>query len=54
MLWYQYRLVLGQQYRQPFADLRGAHLSKELRYGRDGPQRRRPDFSCADLLCAGR
>ena len=54
MSWYQYRQVPNRQYRFELADSRGAHLSKELRYGRDGPQRRRPDFSCADLLCAGR
>ena len=32
----------------------GAHVSKEPRHGKDGPQCRRYGFSCVEWLCAGR
>ena len=51
MLWYRYRQVPGRQYRLPLADSRGAHVSKEPRYGKDGPQCRRYGFSCVEWLC---
>ena len=31
-----------------------AHVSKEPRHGKDGPQCRQYGFSCVELLCAGR
>ena len=45
MLWYRYRQVPGRQYRLPLADSRGAHVSKEPRYGKMGP-------SAADMALA--
>ena len=54
MLWYRYRQVPGRQYRLPLADSKEAHVSKELTYGKDGPQCRRYGFSCVEWLCAGR
>ena len=54
MLWYRYRQVPGRQYRLPLADSRGAHVSKELSSGKDGPQCHRYGFSYVEWLCAGR
>ena len=41
MLWYRNRQVPGRQYRLLLADSKGAHVSKESRYGKDGPECRR-------------
>ena len=54
MLWYRYWQVPGRQYRLPLGDSRGAHVSKELSYGKDGPQCREYGFSCVEWLCAER
>jgi hypothetical protein len=56
MLWYRYRHVPGRQYRLLLADSRGAHVSKKLRYGKDGPVGA-ADMAlavCVKWLCAGR
>ena len=56
MLWYRYRQVPGPLYRLPLADSRWAHVSKELNYGKDGPQWQchHYGFSCVGWLCVGR
>ena len=45
MLWYQYRQVSGRQDTMLVADSREAHVFKEPRHGKDGPQ-------CADMAFA--
>ena len=47
MLWYRYRQVPGRQNRLPLADSRGAQVSKEPGYGKDGPHRSAADMALA-------
>ena len=54
MLWYRYRQVPGRQNRLPLADSGGAHVFKEPRCAKDGPQSCQYGCSCVEWLCAGR
>ena len=50
MLWYRHRKVPGRQDTILVADSREAHVFKEPRHGKDGPQCRRYGFRCVEWL----
>ena len=60
MLWYRYRQVLGRRdtmlygRRSQRCTFEHVSNSKELRYGKDGPQCRRYGLSCVEWHSAGR